>query len=183
MENTEFKLNESKFFLEKMKESKDEKIEFEYYLNAYINSSRSVLWIMKSEYSKINGWKKWYEDKDDEEQKNILDGIVKMRNRSIKQSPLKVTTYYTIGDDKKFYDIKEAFRKFDGRKVDISIKPLEEKVEEFKMYEDNNKLEISGKFNISTTVEEFKYKDIIDICEEYDTWLSNIVNECINIFV
>ena len=54
-----------------MKDSKDKSLEFEYYLNAYSSSSRSVIRIMNSEYSKVNGWKKWYEDKAvSEEQKS-----------------------------------------------------------------------------------------------------------------
>lgn len=181
MENTEFRLNESKFFLERMKDSKDKSPEFEYHLNAYISSSRSVIWIMNSEYSKVNGWKKWYEDKGvSEEQKKLLDGIVKMRNRSVKQKPLKVTTYITIGDDKNFCDINDVARRFVGKKVSIEI--MEEKRDGFNFYEDKNRVEVSGELKISTTVEEFKNKDIFDICIEYDAWLSIIVNECVSIF-
>jgi len=184
MENTEFRLNESKFFLERMKDSKEDKsLEFEYHLNAYISSSRSVIWIMNSEYSKVNGWKKWNEDKGvSEELKKLLDGIVKMRNRSLKQKPLKVTTYTTIGDDKNFCDINDVFKRFVGKKVAIEIETMKEKRNEFNFYEDANRVEVSGKLKSSTTVEEFKNKDIIDICIEYDAWLSIIVNECVSIF-
>jgi hypothetical protein len=97
VENTEFRLNESKFFLGKLKENKEKTLEFEYYLDAYVSSARSVLWIMKSEYSKLNEWNKWYEEKDpNEEQKKLLKGIVDMRNRTLKQRPLKVKKYASI---------------------------------------------------------------------------------------
>ncbi|MCW6124219.1 hypothetical protein [Clostridium sporogenes] len=182
MENTEFRLNESKFFLEGMKENKEKSPEFEYYLNAYISSARSVLWIMKNEYCKLKEWKKWYDDKDvNQEQKKLLEGIVKMRNRSLKQRPLKVKEYITIGDDKNFCDIGEVFKKFIGKRVNVEIKQIED-LKKFNISEDRNYTEVIGKLRISTTVEEFKNKDIINICTEYDTWLSNIVNECINIF-
>ncbi|WP_050607249.1 hypothetical protein [Clostridium niameyense] len=185
MENTEFRLNESKFFLKRMKENKEKSPEFEYYLNAYVSSARSVLWIMKSEYSKLKEWGKWYDNKGvSQEQKKLLDGIVKMRNRSLKQRPLKVRKYATIGDDKSFCDIDEVFKKFIGKRVNIKIEPIEDlkNLKGFNIYNDNNHTEVTGKLKISTTVEEFKNEDIINICEEYDVWLSNITSECINIF-
>lgn len=182
MQDTEFRLNESKFFLKTMKENEEKKPEFEYYLDAYISSARSVLWIMNSEYCKLKEWKKWYDEKGvNNEQKKLLDGIVKMRNRSLKQRPLKVRKYTTVGDGKNFCDIEEVMRKYLGKEITLEIKEIE-KPENYSFYEDENSTVVSGVLKISTTVEEFKDKDIIDICEEYDSWLTDVVSECIRKF-
>jgi hypothetical protein len=59
MTGTKLKVNEAKFFLEKMKESFQKQPDFDYYLSAFISSSRSVLWVMRCEFSKIHGWEEW----------------------------------------------------------------------------------------------------------------------------
>lgn len=185
MEDTKFRLNESKFFLERMKESEEKSTEFEYYLNAYVSSARSILWIMKSEYSKLSEWKSWYDEKVvSDEQKKLLDGIVKMRNRSLKQKPLKVREYITIGDDKNYLDFNNLLRKYIGKKVSFKIEELDKfnEANGFTFNERDGETTVTGKLKISKTVEEFKDKDIINICEEYDTWLTSVVNECINTF-
>ncbi|MDF2503067.1 hypothetical protein [Clostridium sp.] len=183
MENTEFRLNESKFLLEKMKESKSKSPDFDYYLNAYISSSRSVIWIMKNEYSNINGWKKWYECKGlSKEQEILLKGIVEIRNSSIKQKPLKVGTYITINDNEESYDIKELLSDYNGKKMKFKFEIQEEELDHVNIIKDTNHFSISGKLKIASTVEKFKNKDIIDVCMEYDNWLTDIVYECTKIF-
>jgi hypothetical protein len=115
------------------------------------------------------------------EQKKLLKGIVDMRNRTLKQRPLKVKKYATVGDDKNFCDIYEVFDRYIGEKINLTIEAMDEDPG-FSVREDNDETQITGKLKISTTVEEFKNKDIIDICAEYDEWLSSIVNECIKLF-
>lgn len=182
MENTQFRLDESKFFLERMKENKEKLPEFEYYLSAYTSSARSILWIMKSEYNKINEWEKWYDEKVvSDEQKKLLDGIVKMRNRSLKQRPLKLRQYITVGDDKNFCDFVEVMRKYNGKKVKIKIEH-KNSGGKFDLIEKEGETNVSGILRVMKTVEEFKNKDIIDVCEEYDVWLTGIVSECIEMF-
>ena len=54
--NTKLKLKEALFFLQKMETHVDIEPDFDFYLNAFVSSSRSVKWIMNKEYSKVEGW-------------------------------------------------------------------------------------------------------------------------------
>lgn len=88
------KLNEAEFFLNNLKKHKNIFPEFDYYLNAFVSSARSILWIMKFEYGSNNKWRDWYNNKTTSESEDILlRGIKNMRNRSIKQAPLKTKKY------------------------------------------------------------------------------------------
>ncbi|RHR21780.1 hypothetical protein DWX43_23515 [Clostridium sp. AF19-22AC] len=118
MKNTESRLGEARFFFNKMKESENVFPEFNYYLNAFISSSRSVLWIMNAEYNKIEGWHKWYADKEpDELTKIMLKGIVDARNRSLKKEPLYANKYITLGDDQCYTDLMEILESLVGREL------------------------------------------------------------------
>ena len=59
----------------------------------FFSSSRAVLWIMKAEYSKIDGWKKWHDEKEiDTRTKEMLKNCRRKKSiiekRSIKNGRL-----------------------------------------------------------------------------------------------
>lgn len=53
MTNTQRKLDQAKYFF-KMLDT--EEPYFDYILSAFINASRSILWVMGHEYNKSEGW-------------------------------------------------------------------------------------------------------------------------------
>lgn len=178
MERTNSKLNEAKFFLEMLQINNEKYPEFDYYLNAYFVSARAVLWIMKAEYSKIEGWKQWYDNKTPEAKVQVmLKNIVQARNRSLKQNPLKTRKYITLElGDGEFVDIKEKMRKFSGKKVELEIQAVKNKKRVVE--ETDSTLHMVGKININNTIKEFKNNDILEICKNYINWLEEIVEEC-----
>lgn len=178
MERTDLKLNEAKFFFEMLQVNEGKYPEFDYYLNAYFGSARAVLWVMKAEYSKVEGWKEWYEKKTPGiEIEGMLKKIVDARNRSLKQEPLKTEEYITVEvEDGNFVDIEEKMNKFSKKKVEIEIKIPENS--SHRMDETEKELHIVGKLKVSNTIKEFKNVDILEICKKYISWLNEIVNEC-----
>ncbi|WP_313232425.1 hypothetical protein [Tissierella praeacuta] len=181
------KLNEAEFFLNKLKEHENIFPEFDYYLNAFVSSARSVLWIMKSEYNSNNGWKNWYENKStNQSEDNLLKGITGMRNRSLKQEPLKTEKYFMMSLQLETVDVWEEVKKFveehgKDKKYDITIKS-DGMPKNRGILKDKNSLTIQGRLDVYDTVEEFKDNNIIDKCEEYFLWLKSIVKECSSLF-
>ncbi|MFD2046402.1 hypothetical protein ACFSTA_18830 [Ornithinibacillus salinisoli] len=181
------KLNEAEFFLNKLKEHKNVIPEFDYFLNAFVSSARAVLWIMNYEYDSNNKWKNWYNEKSTSESEDILlRGITNMRNRSLKQAPLKTKKYHIMNLGTETVDIYEEIKKFvdkhgKDKEYDIVIKQ-HDNIENRKILRSENELTIHGRLNIHDTVEEFKGSNIIDKCEEYFLWLKSLVEECTSMF-
>jgi len=63
MNNTEDKLSEAKYFLERMKEHVMDREAFRYNLSAFLTAFRSVTFIMRKEYNKISEFEEWYRKK------------------------------------------------------------------------------------------------------------------------
>lgn len=187
LNETNNRLNEADFFLNKLKEHKDVFPDFDYFLNAFISSARSVLWIMKNEYGSNEAWKKWYNNKPTSESEDILlKGITKMRNRSLKQAPLKIRKFPMISLGSETVDLYEELHKYiskhgKNKKYSLTIKE-KDNVETREILVNEDILTINGKLNIYDTVEEFKESNIIDKCEEYLLWLKLLVEECTELF-
>lgn len=181
------KLNEANFFLNKLKEHKNTFPEFDYFLNAFVSSARAILWIMKYEYNSNNNWENWYANKSTSESEDILlRGITNMRNRSLKQAPLKTKKYPMVNLGSETVDLYEEINKFvnkhgKNKRYNIKIEEIDD-IENPGILRDENNLIINGGLNIYETVEEFKDSNIIDKCEEYFLWLKSLVEECTSLF-
>lgn len=187
MSNTINKLNESEFFLTKLKQNKDEVPKCDYYLNAFVGSARSVLWIMKAEYSSDDKWVKWYGEKSTTENEYLLlKGITDMRNRSLKREPLKIEQSSMISYNGKSVDVMEEIKRYvkrhgEDKTYTLTIENNTENNNK-EMLINNGTLSIHGTVNIYDTVKEFKDSNIVEKCEEYFNWLKSIVKECDMLF-
>lgn len=180
------KLNEAGFFLDKMKEHKKKFPEFDYFLNAFVSSARAILWIMNSEYGSNNNWRNWYENKSTSESEDILlRGIKNMRNRSLKQAPLKTKKFPIIDSDSETVDVYSEIKIFmekNGKDKKYNFEIKEDDNIENPILRNEKELRIHGILNIYDTVEEFKDGNVIDKCEEYFLWLKSLVEECTSLF-
>lgn len=61
MTDTEEKLGEAKYFLDRMGELQNEREPFKYNLSAFLAAFRSITLLMQKEFDKIAGFKDWYE--------------------------------------------------------------------------------------------------------------------------
>lgn len=96
MRRTRQKLEEAAYFLQRVEEHYFDALEDNgrpliYYVSAFISAARSVTWIMRSEYSRLPGWKTWYDvQRPSTHDLKLLRGFTDARNRSQKMEPLRV---------------------------------------------------------------------------------------------
>lgn len=187
MKNTNYKLEESKFFLDKMIKNSNKLPDFDYYFNAFISSARSILWIMKNEYIHKPGWEEWYnsiETTGEEDQFN--NNINNLRIRSLKKNPPRTSKYVGMITPNENIDVISEIRKFMGEKTKIrckiSFEEIENKYESLGIKRDKQKLTISGKVSCYRTIDEFKKEDVIKIAKKYFNWLESLVFECEKVF-
>jgi hypothetical protein len=91
---TRMKLNEAAFFLQKVDEHYVDALAegvrpLFYYVSAFVSASRSVTWIMRSEYGRLDGWETWFEARTpDSKGRALLAKFTTIRNRLTKSEPI-----------------------------------------------------------------------------------------------
>ncbi|WP_036124854.1 hypothetical protein [Lysinibacillus sphaericus] len=175
MANTRTKLNEAMFFYKLLKENNKVYPDFNYFLNAFLNSARAVTWIMVSEYDKIDGFKEWYKNqKVDDETKILLDDINVLRVQSTKKEPVQANpvAQFNIDENSITDEVKERLKEINKKKVTITISTDDEEPKE-------GDISIKGRISgIINSVKEFPNEDIINKCEKYIKELDQLVGEC-----
>lgn len=74
------KYDESRFFLDKMREA--EGSDFEYYLSAFLTAGRTITLALQSEYSENNEFEQWYSKKQEKmDDDSLFDFMNNLRNR------------------------------------------------------------------------------------------------------
>ena len=96
--NTRFKVDEASYFLSMMKQTFDNNSNnFIYNLNAFLSATRSITLFMQKQYSKKDGFKKWYGKKQTEmENDSDLNFLVKSRNEVIHEKKLNTAMEFTL---------------------------------------------------------------------------------------
>lgn len=96
MIQTHARFEEAKFFYKQMLMNPTNP-EFDYFLNAFLASARSITWVMKNEYGHADGWEEWYEAKVlNEEDRALLKLMSSLRNNSQKVRPVKSSPYLSV---------------------------------------------------------------------------------------
>lgn len=180
---TKLRLKESLFFLQKMETNIKIDPDFDYYLNAFIGLARSVKWIMNNEYSKIEGWKEWFDKIPfTVEEDAVLNKIAKYRNISVKERPLTTSYEYYV-------PIPEEFNVKPGEKYRFIISKTN-----LKSNEENEKIETEeygpklfefiGQIESGRILEESEdySEDIMKLCHDYYRWLEDLIHEVENRF-
>lgn len=184
MTRTKRKLDEAKFFLDLLVSNENKDPDFDYFLSAFISSSRSVLWIMRAEYSELNGWEQWYISLDPtQEEKQFLKKINEIRVRSEKFDPLltKILMNLGIPNEEMTKEIEKSLEQFHGKSVTFTIETIEESTDS-QTYGvlDNGTVRFRGKVDsVVRGIEEFPDTDILEVCKDYFHRIEKIVNECI----
>jgi hypothetical protein len=185
---TRAKLEEARFFLNKLKEKENwDGNVINYYLSAFISSSRSVLWIMRSEYKNVSGWEDWYDSlKPTEAQKAFIKNVTEIRNRSEKEEPLQVRgrVVFKVSKDNLTEDFK-AFLKSNVNKPFLITLADINKVKDSKTVVDLTNKRASSLMKLDKvffTVKEFPDKNIITVCNRYFNLLNSMVRKCESLF-
>ena len=177
------KLNESNFFLVQLEKYYNNYPEFDYFLNAFITSSRSISWIMRNEFGKISRWEKWYNSqKLTEDEEKFLKNISELRNRSQKKEPVKTKTQVVLSMKNINTELEKNIGNFMNKKVQVTIVPTQKKkYKEPKISKES--ITFIGKIEeLIPTVREFPDKNILLVCKKYYSILESLVEDCENKF-
>jgi len=80
------RLEEALYFLLQMRRNYIERKDFIFNMNAFLNSARSVTWVLKKEFAHNPSLKAWYSQKEDEmKEDKFMSFFVKLRNVSVKE--------------------------------------------------------------------------------------------------
>jgi len=176
MTNTERKLDEAKYFLTLL--DIDDPY-FDYILSAFLNAARSIAWVMRHEYNKINGWENWYSKYClTEKAKQLLKEINELRILATKKEGVKTDFYFLQTDmfiEEEFYpELKKISKLEDGDYI-LSIEPFSEKKTDTS---DQESIRFLGQIDKS----EREYADTREklkiTCEEYLNLMEEVVKSC-----
>jgi|GEM_PF-2578877 len=131
MTGTERKLDEARFFLEKLNVNDPY---FDYYLSAFLNAARSTSWVMRHEFHLAPGWEDWFKQTSiTDQERALLRRINDLRIESTKKSGLKTEFIFFEGiepEEESYAAIAEIMKFPSGTEVRLTIRPLDEDEEE-----------------------------------------------------
>ena len=184
MSRTRDKLKEAQFFLEELEQAWQKVLEFDYFLSAFVSSSRSILWIMRSEYTDVPGWEEWFDSKDtNAEESTFLKRVNELRVRSEKIEPLKTALQASLcielDDAEVAAQLEDKLLQFRGKECKITIDPGRVSAAMREAQVKGDTLSFPGKVeDIRRTVNEFPDQDVVPVCRRYYSMLESLVDEC-----
>ena len=168
------KLEAARYFLEQMTKSLQDRKRFIYNLDAFLSISRSVTFVLQSEFSSNYKFQEWYTVKQEKMRNDSLMTFFKdMRNITVKEGTpqTKAEAYISL---KAGFNIKDS--------VSIKLKGANGTEELFEPLPTGDKKEGIESIVGSPVVSKYFFlentdSDIISLCTQYIEKLTNIVLE------
>jgi hypothetical protein len=187
MTATERKLDEARYFLEQLQSHQPY---FDYILSAFISAARSVPWVMRHEYCRIEDWEKWYRVSSvTEKEKQLLKKTNAWRIAVAKQSGIKTEFNFLdyLIPDETFYPVIDKLLKElpEGEEVRITFRPVSEENSNNDTPDDDDEesdYKIIAKVKMNKDDSEMSRDSIKTVCEEYYYFLKKNVETCTQIF-
>ncbi len=181
MTPTERKLDESRYFLSKL--DIDDPY-FDYNLSAFLNAARSISWVMRNEYSKIEGWEDWFKQyKLSDKSKELLIDINDLRIESTKRDGVKTDFFFVQSDflvEDKYYSELDKISKLPRGEYLITLIPADEK--SIKKSEDTL-IEFVGSINRNEKPYDGLRERLKKKCDQYFELMETIVKDCTERFI
>lgn len=178
MSRTRRKLEESRFFLNHLRDSEKKHPDFDYFLNAFAAAARSVSWVMKAEYLRVPGWREWYETHSpDEGEKELLGAFTNLRNRSQKVNPLetKPVVVMDFPPESLTPEFKEMLERGFGKRFQATF---------YAVPEDGDMRNIPSTAVLGVIrsaerrLDELGERNVLDACDNYFAALERLVEHC-----
>jgi hypothetical protein len=171
MKDTFDKLDEAKYFLSQLKVNIINVSKFKYNLSAFLSAIRSVTFFLQKECGHLPGFKEWYSEKQESMKKDPCMTFFNEKRISeihIQRNPLRKETKVTYHDEVSLVDSVIVFLVRSDGSADIrqsgpGVHKMGEKVEP--------KAEHLWYF------EDFKDKDLIQLCEEHIIKIETLLND------
>lgn len=176
MTSTERKLDEAKYFYRRL--NIDDPY-FDYNLSAFLNAARSITWVMRHEFHKVEGWNKWFQEYNVTTQgKQLLTEINDLRIEATKKAGLKTNLFFLQTDFlvyEKFYPELERFRNLEDGEYLLSLEPITDKPVEH----DEDTITIVGEISRSDKPYDGEREKLKEKCEAYLKLMDEIVQVCV----
>jgi hypothetical protein len=89
MTETRYKLKEAEYFLHFTQELfNNQRSEYVYHLNAFVNAARNITFVMQKEYAQKPGFKEWWSQHPVKKDK-VMARFVELRNMSVKEKTVR----------------------------------------------------------------------------------------------
>lgn len=181
MTETRTKLEESSFFLERLKESQRLHPAFDFYLNAFVSAARSVTWIMRHEYHDVPGWEAWYDLRAVSlDHERVLQGFNTARVRSQKERPLQTAAQISLQlpTGVMTAEMKHRLDQLTGERIIVTVSPVDNSTSRPATITDTSLTFSATLDDVWRVLEEFPAEDILTVCTSYYQFLESIVTEC-----
>lgn len=181
MTNTERKLDEARYFLNKLIPHYPY---FDYILSAYLNAARSTTWIMRNEFSQVDGWEEWFKNCEiSEEEVNLLKNINQLRILSTKQSGIKTKFRFAdflIPDEEYLPAIEKLLDDLEeGEEVTMTLSEVG--TNDISSLSEEEHM-VRGRVKLTKDQSEMSRESIDNLCKRYFIFLEKKVNDCVRIF-
>jgi hypothetical protein len=183
MKNTKLKIEEAEFFLSQMSRENRGSKTFNFYLNAFVSSARSITWILRFEFSDSVNWRSWYDSKiPTQEEKLLLKYFNDLRIESVKVKPLTTSNQFELSIPKEEVtdELLYKIEKLIGKNTILILATEDDEIEKLKGNINNNDILVKASLNsVIVKVSNLdKDIDIINTSRKYLESLKSLVGEC-----
>jgi hypothetical protein len=180
---TEYKLEEARFYLAHLEQHWNHVPHVDFYLSAFISAARSITWVMNAEFSRVTGWKEWYEaKKPSSEIRTLLKAMNDVRVRSVKRVPVKTRTTANVTIPAEQLTPRVIALLQSEERHALNLEPIDETHTVFFIKHGDEILAKAHLNSAAHELPEFKGRDAKDVCREYLVELEGLVSECISTF-
>lgn len=180
MTDTERKYYEAKYFLDRL--DIDDPY-FDFNLSAFLNAARSITWVMRHEFNKVDRWEKWFQEYYlPEKGRQLLKEINDLRIEATKKSGVKTDFFFLQSDmliDEKYYPELQKIKGLEEGDYIFSIEPLSEELNA----SEEETIRFVGKIDRQNKPYDAARKTIKSRCEEYLILMDELVKNCVTGFI
>jgi hypothetical protein len=179
--NIEGKISEALFFVSKMREKYNHRVEFKFYLSAFLSSARSITWVMKAEFGKVPFYKAWHDGRKlSEEETRVFKRINDLRVETNKIKPVRTrpivatTVEVPPGLD---------YRKYLNQQITVNISAPDKDGKQTMSFVDKTTGEtFTGPIEDYRIVNQLSDEDdLLELCENYMSIIEGIYSEWIDV--
>jgi len=172
MTDTNDKLNEAKYFLERMKEDRFNRDHFRWNLSGFLSAARSTTMIMNIEFSKFHNYEGWLPgkiDKANRRSKGLMKYFHEQRRLTVHVRQVKPSGHFSIAC-KQTMHVGGGFV-ISGTGSTVTISDPESGAS-------NESLEDKPVKDCCWYFDDLSDKDVVGLCQDYVDELEMLVSEC-----
>ena len=180
MTNTERKYQEAKYFFERL--DIDETY-FDFNLSAFLNAARSITWVMRYEFNKVEGWEKWFQEYYlSEKGEKLLKEINNLRVEATKKTGIKTNFFFLQTDflvDERYFPEVEKIKTLEDGEYILSIEPISSESKD----SEDVLINFAGTIDRINKPYDAARITLKERCEEYLIMMEEVVKNCISYFI